>query len=76
MRRTAPPRSAAAQVAPATAWQATYPGTPGQARRVRAALRAPLQGCPAADDVILLVNELAANAIAFSLLSSRVVIPR
>jgi serine/threonine-protein kinase RsbW len=52
--------------APAPAWQRTYPGLPAQARIVRADLRPLLAGCPAADDVLLLASELAANAIAHS----------
>ncbi len=51
---------------PALRWEATYPGTRDQVRRVRAALRSLLRDCPAADDVILLVDELCANAIVFS----------
>ena len=58
------------QTAPATArtraWHRTYPGLPAQARIVRADLRLLLAGCPAADDVLLLASELAANAIAHS----------
>jgi hypothetical protein len=48
------------------AWERTYPGEPGQARHLRAALRPLLDGCPAADDIVLIVSELAANAIAHS----------
>ena len=44
----------------------TLPGTASQAGQVRAALRSVLGGCPAADDVLLVVSELAANAIAHS----------
>ncbi len=58
---TAPPPAG-----PARAWEATYPGTADQVRHVRAALRPLLRDCPAADDVILLADELAANAILFS----------
>jgi hypothetical protein len=47
-------------------WQQAFPGTPDQLRHVRAALRTFLDGCPATDDVTLLVTELAANAIAHS----------
>jgi hypothetical protein len=58
------------QTAPATArtpaWHRTYPGLPAQARIVRADLRPLLARCPAADDVLLLASELAANAIAHS----------
>lgn len=52
--------------APATAWEQTYPGTPDQARHLRAALGVLLAGCPLAGDVILLASELAANAIIHS----------
>lgn len=58
--------SAARTTVPAPAWQKTYPGLPAQARIVRADLRPLLAGCPAADDVLLLTSELAANAIAHS----------
>ena len=53
---------------PDLAWtgQQAFPGTPDQLRHVRAALRTSLDGCPATDDVTLLVTELAANAIARS----------
>jgi serine/threonine-protein kinase RsbW len=58
---------AAARITVRTAaWQRTYPGLPAQARIVRADLRAHLAGCPAAEDVLLLASELAANAIAHS----------
>jgi anti-sigma regulatory factor (Ser/Thr protein kinase) len=40
----------------------TYPGTIEHIRAVRADLRPLLNGCPIADDVILCVSELAANA--------------
>ena len=42
--------------------EATYPGAVEHIRAVRAVLRALLEGCPRADDVILSVSELAANA--------------
>jgi serine/threonine-protein kinase RsbW len=48
--------------APAT----TYPGTPEHVRRVRADARNLLDGCPAADDVILCISELAANSVLHS----------
>jgi len=51
---------------PARMWEATYPGTADQVRHVRAALKSHLRDCPAADDVILLADELAANAIRHS----------
>lgn len=51
---------------PQAAWEKTYPGLPAQARAVRADLRPLLAGCPAAADALLLVSELAANAITHS----------
>jgi serine/threonine-protein kinase RsbW len=48
------------------AWQRTYPGLPAQSRILRAGLRPLLAGCPAADEVLLLASELAANALAHS----------
>lgn len=42
--------------------EATYPGATEHIRAVRADLRALLDGCPRADDVILCASELAANA--------------
>jgi serine/threonine-protein kinase RsbW len=46
----------------ALASSVTYPGTTEQIRIVRADLRAVLNECPMADDVILCASELAANA--------------
>ena len=40
----------------------TYPGRPEHVRQVRADMRRLLDGCPIADDVILCISELAANA--------------
>jgi two-component sensor histidine kinase len=42
--------------------EATYPGATEHIRAVRADLRALLEGCPVADDVILCASELVANA--------------
>jgi serine/threonine-protein kinase RsbW len=59
------PASAAASLglcAPA----ATYPGRPEHVRQVRADARGLLAGCPAADEVILCLSELAANAVLHS----------
>jgi len=43
-----------------------YPGRPEQVRRVRADLGGILSGCPIADETILVVSELAANAVTHS----------
>jgi anti-sigma regulatory factor (Ser/Thr protein kinase) len=40
----------------------TYPGGPEHVHQVRADVRRLLDGCPVADDVVLCVSELAANA--------------
>jgi anti-sigma regulatory factor (Ser/Thr protein kinase) len=44
----------------------TYPGKPEQVQRVRADLGATLNGCPIADETILVASELAANAATHS----------
>jgi serine/threonine-protein kinase RsbW len=51
---------------PGRAWEQTYPGTGDQPGRVRAALRPLLRDCPMADDVLLIMSELAANAVRHS----------
>jgi anti-sigma regulatory factor (Ser/Thr protein kinase) len=48
------------------AWEQAFPGTLEQVRRVRGAVRPLLQDCPGADDLVLMVSELSANAIAHS----------
>jgi anti-sigma regulatory factor (Ser/Thr protein kinase) len=48
------------------AFAATYPGRPEHVRQVRAAARGLLAGCPDADEVILCLSELAANAVLHS----------
>jgi anti-sigma regulatory factor (Ser/Thr protein kinase) len=50
----------------AWAWEQAFPGTLEQVRHVRGAVRPLLQDCPAADDLVLMVSELSANAIAHS----------
>jgi anti-sigma regulatory factor (Ser/Thr protein kinase) len=40
-----------------------FDGSPEEVRNVRDFVRQTIQGCPAADDMILLASELAANAI-------------
>ena len=50
---------------PEPAWR-SYPGRPEQAATVRAFLAAALAGCPAADDVVLMADELVSNAIQHS----------
>jgi serine/threonine-protein kinase RsbW len=51
---------------PCSAAAATYPGRPEYVRQVRAEARGLLDGCPAADGVILCLSELAANAVLHS----------
>lgn len=43
-------------------WQRAYPGRVEQIRQVRADIGQLLSGCPVADDAVLLMSELAANA--------------
>jgi hypothetical protein len=50
----------------ATRHVATYPGCPDQVRHVRHAVARYLAGCPAADEAVLVVSELAANAVVHS----------
>jgi serine/threonine-protein kinase RsbW len=45
----------------------TFPGKPEQVVRVRHEVGAYLDGCPAADDVVLIVSEFASNAVLHSL---------
>jgi Histidine kinase-like ATPase domain len=58
------PRAAAYD--PERRWERAFTGTTEQIRHVRAALRPLLADCPVADDIILLVSELSANAVAHS----------
>jgi anti-sigma regulatory factor (Ser/Thr protein kinase) len=57
-------RSAAAQAA--TWYQRTFHGRADQVSQVRREIAAHLNGCPAADDAVLVASELAANAITHS----------
>ena len=56
-----PTRPAPRAIGPRTT-EVTYPGGTEHIRAVRADLRAVLDDCPRADDVILCASELAANA--------------
>jgi hypothetical protein len=47
-------------------YERTYPGHPGQVRKIRAAVAGHLAGCPAADDAIMIASEIASNAIVHS----------
>ena len=63
-RATLPPSTSAP-----TSWQSctrSFPGRPEQLSRVRALLTDFLDGFPNADDAVLLISELAANACAHS----------
>jgi len=50
----------------ATMYSGTFHGRADQVRRVRAAVARYLDGCPAADDAVLVVSEIAANAVLHS----------
>jgi serine/threonine-protein kinase RsbW len=50
----------------ATCYAGIYPGQADQLQDVRRAVARHLAGCPAADDAILILSELAANAIVHS----------
>jgi hypothetical protein len=54
--------TASAQATTPLAWSRIFPARADQVREARAFLRAALDGCPAADDAILCISELAANA--------------
>ena len=57
-----PMHTPAPRTLPQRTTEATYPGATEHIRAVRADLRAVLDDCPRADDVILCASELAANA--------------
>jgi two-component sensor histidine kinase len=50
----------------ATRFHRSYPGSEDQVRQVRADLAPVLDGCPVADDLILIASELSTNAIVHS----------
>ena len=50
----------------ATCYTGIYPGQPDQVSHVRRAVTRHLAGCPAADDAVLVVSELASNAVVHS----------
>jgi len=50
----------------ATCYTGIYPGRADQVSHVRRAMSRHLAGCPAADDAILVVSELASNAVVHS----------
>jgi hypothetical protein len=58
--------SHAADPISATCYAGIYPGRPDQVSHVRRALARHLAGCPAASDAILILSELAANAVVHS----------
>jgi anti-sigma regulatory factor (Ser/Thr protein kinase) len=51
---------------PENTWEHTYPGTEDQLAHVRASLRPLLRDCPMADEALLIMSELAANAVRHS----------
>ncbi len=61
-----PPLPPAGSCHPGRTWEHAYPGTADQLGHVRAALRLLLRDCPVADDVLLIMHELAANAVRHS----------
>jgi len=55
-----------AKPVPPRAFTRSFPARADQVREARAFLRAALDGCPAADDAVLCLGELAANAVLHS----------
>jgi anti-sigma regulatory factor (Ser/Thr protein kinase) len=47
-------------------WNRAFPGAVDEVRHVRSAVRSLLDGCPAAEDVVQVLSELSANAVAHS----------
>src|SRR5215467_5648485 len=60
------PAAAAAEAHRSREAAATYPARPEHVRQARADARGLLAGCPAADEVILCLSELATNAVLHS----------
>jgi anti-sigma regulatory factor (Ser/Thr protein kinase) len=60
------PASTARPDAATARYQATYHGRPDQVAMVRAAVAAHLADCPVTDDAVLVVSEIATNAIRHS----------
>ena len=56
----------AAGAPPAITFERAYPGTADQPCRVRADLTEIAEGCPVADELVLIASELATNAILHS----------
>lgn len=52
--------------APLLAWSRVFPGTPAQVGEARRFLAALLDNCPVAEDAVLCLSELAANAVVHS----------
>lgn len=50
----------------ATWYEQTFPGCPDQVSRVRHEITRHLDGCPVTDDAVLVVSELASNAVLHS----------
>lgn len=65
-RRLRPVGTETAQRPEGTAFERSYPGLKDQVRQVRRDLAPVVEGCPFADDLILLVSEASANAIVHS----------
>jgi anti-sigma regulatory factor (Ser/Thr protein kinase) len=68
--QTGPPSDARASQEPSpSSWPSqtrTFPARPDQVREARKFLRAALDGCPAADDAVLCLSELATNSVLHS----------
>jgi len=60
------PATTAKPTAATAHFQATYHGRPDQVGAVRSAVAAHLGDCPVTDDVVLIVSEIATNAVRHS----------